>query len=150
MEITFSIIVPVFNQERFLNKCIQSILNQDYPFYEIIIIDDGSTDRSPQMCDAFESENVKVVHQQNSGQIVSRLNGIKMSTNDYLMFVDSDDYLESDALSTIVEYINKGFDCAIFGFKKVDDKDEIVFEHKEQKEELYDNNNRKELYKKIF
>ena len=101
-----SVIVPVYNVEKYLKKCIDSILEQTYPQYEVILVDDGSTDSSGMICDDFSKQDkrIKVIHQKNGGLSNARNSGIKVSQGDYLYFVDSDDYLEPNALEQHLQY----------------------------------------------
>ena len=99
-----SIIVPVYNVEHYLNKCLNSIEKQSYQDYELIIVDDGSTDNSSAICDTFAKShpNAVVIHQTNGGLSVARNVGIKSAKGEYLIFVDSDDFLiGEEALSRI-------------------------------------------------
>lgn len=91
-----SIIIPVYNTERFLDKCVDSVIRQTYRNIEIILVDDGSTDRSPEMCDRWAKidSRVKVIHQKNGGLCVARNVGIDVATGAYIGFVDSDDYID--------------------------------------------------------
>ncbi|CAK7053151.1 glycosyltransferase family 2 protein [Phascolarctobacterium sp.] len=91
-----SIIVPVYNVEKYIHKAIDSILNQTYKNIEIILIDDGSPDNCPAICDAYATQDhrVKVVHQQNSGLAASRMKGIAFARGEYILFIDSDDWIE--------------------------------------------------------
>ena len=93
-----SIIVPVYNVKNFLSKCINSIRNQTFKDYELILIDDGSTDGSGEMCDAFAKQNdkIKVIHQDNHGLAYVRNIGIAKAVGEYIGFVDSDDWIEPD------------------------------------------------------
>jgi glycosyltransferase involved in cell wall biosynthesis len=99
-----SIIVPVYNVEEYLGECIDSILSQTYKDYELILIDDGSTDGSGQMCDSFVDERIQVIHQQNSGISSVRNNGLRICRGEYIMFCDSDDKYGDP--STIKDNIN--------------------------------------------
>lgn len=96
----FSIIVPVYNTKPYLERCIKSILNQDYNNFELILIDDGSTDGSAEVCDEYArfDERIKVIHKENGGVSSARNCGIEIATGDYVWFVDSDDYIEQNAL----------------------------------------------------
>lgn len=98
-----SIIVPVFNVENYLKKCIDSLLIQTYNNIEIILIDDGSTDKSGQICDMYASQDsrIKVYHKENSGQSDARNMGLEYAEGDWITFVDSDDYVTMD----YVEYL---------------------------------------------
>lgn len=91
-----SVVVPVYNSERYLDECVHSVLDQRYPSLEIILVDDGSADSSGAMCDAFEADNpgvVRVVHKNNAGVSAARNTGMSLATGEYIMFVDSDDVL---------------------------------------------------------
>lgn len=113
-----SIIVPVYNVELYLEFCLKSLINQTYENKEIILIDDGSKDKSGYICDTYAKKynNIKVIHQKNSGVSVARNNGIKISNGKYILFIDSDDYLEPNTLSYIMEY---QYDLLCFGYNKV-------------------------------
>lgn len=93
-----SIIVPIYNVENYLRKCLDSILNQTYKNIEIILIDDGSKDSSGDICDeyALKSKKIKVIHKENAGLSATRNLGIEISTGDYIAFIDSDDYITED------------------------------------------------------
>lgn len=90
-----SVIVPVYNVERYIERCIESLLNQTYINLEIILVDDGSTDKSPEICDLYSKkfENLKVIHKENGGQSSARNMGLTVSTGSYIGFVDSDDWV---------------------------------------------------------
>ena len=105
----FSIVVPVYNSEKYLEKCLKSILNQSYKDFEVVLIDDGSTDKSGEICDkcGMIDSRVKVVHQKNQGQLAARLNGIKESGGEYIVFCDSDDLLDKKALSVLSSKIEE-------------------------------------------
>lgn len=91
-----SVIVPVYKSEKYLNRCVNSIRKQIYTNIEIILVDDGSPDQCPLMCDKFANidDRIKVIHKQNEGVAVARNAGMDVATGDYLTFVDSDDYIE--------------------------------------------------------
>ena len=93
-----SIIVPVYKAEKFLIRCTDSILKQTFSNIELILVDDGSPDHCPELCEkiAHKDHRVKVVHQKNSGVSVARNTGLKIATGDYITFVDSDDFIEPD------------------------------------------------------
>lgn len=95
-----SIIVPVYNVEKYLRECLDSILNQTFKDFELILIDDGSKDKSGEICDEYVKlhSNVTVVHQNNQGQAATRNNGVKISKSEWIMFVDSDDVIHPDLL----------------------------------------------------
>lgn len=99
----FSIVVPVYNTAEYIEQCVRSILLQDFTFFELILVDDGSTDGSSILCDEFASKDarVKVVHQENSGVSVARNRGLDVAIGRYVWFCDSDDWIEPGALGII-------------------------------------------------
>ena len=110
-----SIIVPVYGTEQYLSKCVESILSQTYSNTEIILVDDQSPDCCPAICDSFaERDNrVKVIHQENKGVSGARNTGIRCSSGEYIMFVDSDDEIYPDSVKLMLEDIVKyGADIA--------------------------------------
>ncbi len=118
----FSVIVPVYNTEKYLRKCIDSILNQSYDDYEIIIVNDGSTDSSKKIineyCKTFPSK-IKGVHKKNGGLSDARNKGVKKACGDYLLFVDSDDYIEKNLLKTLSKKLKDEPDIIRFQIKEV-------------------------------
>ena len=124
MEELITIIVPIYNVEQYLPKCIDSIINQTYQNLEIILVDDGSTDLSGDICDYYSEidSRVEVIHQANSGVSVSRNVGISLSKGKYLTFVDSDDYIFENYISCLY-YMIKHYnaDTSIASWKKVND-----------------------------
>lgn len=117
----FSIITPVYNCRRFIKKCIDSVIKQTYPSWELILIDDGSTDSSSEICDSYcYDARIKVIHQENSGQLVSRLNGVAIAEGVYTLGLDADDYLDIDCLEKIKRAIDiSGSDAVFFGYRNV-------------------------------
>ena len=127
-----SIIVPVYNVEAFLKKCVDSLLAQDLPKedYEVILVDDGSTDGSGALCDTLAAEhgNIRVIHQRNRGLSGARNAGTPAASGDYILFVDSDDYLCPNVLETLVGLMeSKDLDILRFNYQNVD-MDGKVFE----------------------
>ena len=102
-----SVIVPVYNVEKYVGACVDSILNQSYKNLEIILVDDGSTDRSGEICDGYSQRygNIKVVHQANGGLSAARNTGLDMMTGEYVTFVDSDDLIHREYISTLYKNI---------------------------------------------
>lgn len=102
-----SFIVPVYNVAPYLEQCIDSLICQDSDDYEIILVDDGSTDNSRETCDRYaeKTDKIKVIHKSNGGLLSARNAGIKEATGDYLAFVDGDDYLEKNCLATIMQTV---------------------------------------------
>jgi len=116
-----SIIVPVYNSEKYLNKCIKSILIQTYKNIELILINDGSIDNSGYLCDAYTNidHRVKVMHVENSGVSSARNKGIEAATGKFIQFVDSDDYIDQNMIQILVNEINKNVDIVICGYKRL-------------------------------
>jgi glycosyltransferase involved in cell wall biosynthesis len=113
-----SIIVPIYNAESYLDSCLASIMNQSYFNIQVILVDDGSTDGSPYICDKYaEKDNrILVIHKKNNGVSSARNTALNACTGTYVMFVDSDDWLDSDTVFTLIEIQKaKDYDIVIFG-----------------------------------
>lgn len=108
IEYKISFIVPVYNSEEYLCTCVDSLLNQSYQNFEVIMVDDGSTDNSSNICDAYEGKDnrVKTIHKKNGGLISSWICGTTESTGDYLCYVDSDDWIDAHMLSEMTLYLS--------------------------------------------
>lgn len=123
---TVSVIVPVYKAERFLDECVRSIANQTYRHLEILLVDDASPDRCPQMCDEWAARDtrVSVVHlKQGGGASAARNAGLDRCSGNYVMFVDSDDILDSEAIQYAVEQvIDGGYDLVVFGKRIIDEQ----------------------------
>lgn len=109
MNIKISVIVPVFNLEQYIGRCLDSLLAQTYMNIEIIIIDDGSCDGSPQIIAKYEKEhsNIKVIKQKNRGVTAARIAGVKAATGDYIGFVDGDDYIDADMYELLMNNMHQ-------------------------------------------
>ena len=112
-----SIIVPVYNAEEYLDRCLISILEQDFVSYEVILVDDGSTDSSPMICDRYSATDprFRTIHKENGGVSSARNAGLDLAKGEYVMFVDSDDALLPDALDALFEGL-AGEDIAVGGY----------------------------------
>lgn len=99
-----SVIIPVYNVEEYLRECIDSVLKQDYPLFEIILVDDGSTDASGKICDEYHvlDERIRVIHQTNQGLSGARNTGFSYAEGEYVYFLDSDDWIVPETLSELV------------------------------------------------
>ena len=104
-----SIIVPVYKTEKFLRKCVDSIIRQTYHDWEMWLVDDGSPDNSPAMCDEYAAKDkrIKVIHQHNQGLAMARNSGITRCNGDMVFFVDSDDWLEPDTIAVLADTMQK-------------------------------------------
>lgn len=109
MSILISIIIPVYNVEHYIRRCIDSVLIQDYRELDVVLVDDGSTDNSGEICDEFaeKDERVHVIHQDNQGASIARLNGLKSSQGEFVTFVDSDDWISPNYVSKLYKLIDK-------------------------------------------
>ena len=108
-KVKFSIIVPIYNCEMYIYKCIDSILNQTYNNFELILVDDGSTDKSSEICDKYKTKDdrINVIHKENEGVTCARAVGVDISSGDFLVFIDSDDWIEKNYLQTFLNIIVK-------------------------------------------
>lgn len=125
----FSVIVPVYNVEKYLKECVDSILKQTFTDFELILVDDGSTDSSPELCDEFarNDDRVKVIHNKNGGASVARNTGMKAAQGKYLINIDSDDYFLSDNVFEELHSHANDKDIILFKYQKFYD-DENKFE----------------------
>lgn len=105
----FSVIVPIYNVQKYLKRCIDSVLCQTFSDYELILVDDGSLDECPAICDSYAkvNEKIKVIHKQNGGLVSARQAGISVATGDYVFHLDGDDAVLPDALESAYEIIKK-------------------------------------------
>lgn len=137
-----SIIVPVYNVEKYLEKCILSLCSQTYKNIEILLIDDGSTDKSKKICDDLKKkdERIRVVHKKNQGLSSARNEGIKLASGQFLAFVDSDDYVENDMIELLYKNMEKyNAEISACGYIMVYNERNV----------LISNNNDVVVYKKI-
>ncbi|WP_163653691.1 glycosyltransferase family 2 protein [Listeria sp. PSOL-1] len=107
MNALVSVIVPVFNTAAYLERCLDSIEKQSYPHLEIIVINDGSTDDSVQLIKKHQDPRIKLIEQENKGQASARNHGLDIATGEYVMMVDSDDYISKDLVATCLEQVEK-------------------------------------------
>ena len=116
---SISVVVPIYNTEEYLDECIESILNQTYKDIELILVDDGSTDKSGEICEKYkvQDKRVTVVHTPNRGKIMARREGVMLAKSSYVTFVDSDDFLDERAYEYATGDIEKGIDVICFGLR---------------------------------
>lgn len=120
-----SVIIPVYKVEAYLKRCVESIVNQTYQNLEIILVDDGSPDRCPILCDGWAQKDnrIRVIHKENGGLSDARNAGMAVATGGYISFVDSDDWVESDFLQTMFDLLQKTkADIAECGVKYIDER----------------------------
>ncbi len=116
----FSVIVPIYNVQKYLKRCIESVLSQTFGDYELILVDDGSLDECPIICDEYAktNEKIKVIHKQNGGLVSARQAGIRVATGDYVFHLDGDDAILPDALESAYKIINNyNPDIVSFSYK---------------------------------
>ncbi len=140
MKPLISVIVPVYKVEKYLDRCVESIVNQTYENLEIILVDDGSPDNCPEMCDAWaEKDNrIKVIHKENGGVSSARNAALDVAKGEYIGFVDSDDFLNNNYFTVLMQENTDNFDIVACNFKCIKDdeffdngrvyKDQTVFE----------------------
>lgn len=133
-----SVIVPVFNAEKFLIRCIESIISQSFSNWELILVNDGSSDKSPQICDSYASydSRVKVIHKQNQGVSKARNSGLDIAKGEYICFVDSDDVIDSCTFEKILPYIENKIDCIVYGYDRINNNklEKFILPYKTQSE----------------
>lgn len=126
----FSIIVPVYNVEKYVKKCLESIVNQTYRDYEVIIVNDGSTDGSIRIVNQFIEEDpnrIRLINQQNKGLGGARNTGLENALGEYIVYLDSDDFISENMLGIINQYIsNNQYDMIIFNSFKADEQGNII------------------------
>ena len=130
MDSLISVIVPIYNVEKYLDRCVNSIINQTYKNLEIILVDDGSPDNCPQMCDDYAKKDsrIRVVHKENGGLSDARNAGMKVATGEYVSFIDSDDYVSLDfyetLLQTMIDNDSDIVECSVVKFYEDNNFDE--------------------------
>ena len=119
----FSVIIPVYNVEKYIKKCLDSVFNQSFKDYEVIVVNDGTEDRS---MDIVEKYDVNIINQKNSGLSSARNAGVKKSKGEYIIFLDSDDYWEEDLLKEIALSTKNNPDIVRFQIQEVQDNKTII------------------------
>lgn len=144
-----TVIVPVYNVEKYIEECIDSLICQTYKNIEIILVDDGSIDRSGKICDQYAEADcrIKVIHKKNEGLGFARNSGLDVAEGQYVTFVDSDDKVEKNLIELLMDGVNAyGCDTCIGGFKRIAKDGQVVFEeHYEEK--IYEEDN---VYNELF
>lgn len=147
-----SVIIPLYNKESSINKTVESVLSQTFMDFELLIIDDGSTDNSLECLSTFKDKRIKIISKKNGGVSDARNFGIKASSSEYIYFLDADDIITEDCLSVFVDLIEKHKDAAVFvaNFKVVNtDGSEFVY-CSGQKEMVVQNNFKALWTKSVF
>lgn len=124
----FSVVLSIYGVEKYLDRCINSILNQDFDNFELILVDDGSKDNCPAMCDEWSKKDkrIKVIHKENAGLGFARNSGLDAAEGDFIFFIDSDDYILPKLFSSVHEkLVGKQTDIVFYGFNRIDEKGNI-------------------------
>ena len=114
-----SIIVPCYNIEKYLSKCIEHVVNQTYPYWELILVDDGSPDDTGKLCDEYAAKDnrIKVIHKKNGGLVSARNAGYDIATGEWIMYVDGDDWIDTDTCEKIMQFVSQNQDVDIVFWK---------------------------------
>lgn len=131
MSTLFSVLVPVYNVEKYLAECIESVLSQTYAHFELILVDDGSTDNSGKICDEYaaKDDRIAVIHQENQGLIMARRKGIAAAKGVFFLFLDSDDYWDASLLQTVNQTVHEYHcDMVLYNFKCVSESGAFISE----------------------
>ncbi len=152
----FSILVPVYNSEKYLKECFESVLLQSEQDFELVLVDDGSTDSGGQICDRYQAQYpdlVRVIHQPNAGLILARRAGIRAAKGDYCMFLDADDAYEPECLATVRETITQtGADTVIFNNYSYFDADGSIEPNKAAFADgsVFEGDDKRQIYQKLI
>ena len=152
MEEIISVIVPVYNVEKYLNKCVDSIVNQTYKNLEIILVDDGSPDNCPKICDEYAKKDnrIKVIHKENGGLSDARNKGIEVATGKYIGFVDSDDWIDLNMYEELYKVIKEfNASVAVCNILKVKNEDQKINNNKKNNTKVYSQEDYLKKYFKI-
>lgn len=147
-----SVIVPLYNAERFLNKCVESIVNQTYRDLEIILVNDGSQDESLQICKEFASKDSRIIvlSKENGGQMSAWIEGVKNSHGDFLAFVDSDDFLDLSTYEKMISVAKKTNADIVMCGRRVFGKNSCSEDYLLNYKDYYDKNSINEIHSKVF
>ena len=136
-----SVVIPVYKVEKYLDRCVESVLGQTLRDIEIILVDDGSPDRCPELCDAYVAKypNIKVIHKQNAGLGMACNSGIEVATGRYIAFLDSDDWADPDMYATMLSAAEKyGADMVFTGLRRVNENGEAAPMDQAEELRIYD------------
>ncbi len=148
-----SVIIPVYNTAQYLNKCVQSVCNQTLNDWEMILVDDGAKDESPQICDewAQKDERIHVIHKENEGLGLTRNAGLKIAKGEFVCFLDSDDTIDEETLEYCVDkLINEQADACFYGRKSQGKDGKYVVNHKIPLKLVFSGDEVKNEYAKIY
>lgn len=147
-----SVIIPVYNVEKYLHECIDSVINQTYKNLEIILVDDGSTDSSGEICDEYieKDDRITVIHQKNGGLSVARNTGLSEANGNYVYFLDSDDYIAENTLETLLEIGKKdNSDIVFFDAVSFTDTDDFTVKQNYIRKNKYQTDSGLNIFSKL-
>lgn len=149
MDDLISVIIPVYNVEQYLDRCLQSVVNQTYKNLEIILVDDGSTDSSGKICDDWKKKDdrIYVVHKSNGGLSSARNAGMKKMTGKYVAFIDSDDWIELNMYEELINLLKENPNCEVAQGDFYSSKNENVVKQPSVKIEIW---NKQKMFKYFF
>ena len=134
-----SVVIPLYNKEQIIEKCLQSVLSQDYDDFEVIIVNDGSTDRSVEIVKAIDDSRIRLIEQENGGPSKARNTGVKNAKGDWIVFLDADDEFLSGALKKICNLIQNHPNVSMFGCSYITNDGKNVIEPYKIKDGYYTN-----------
>lgn len=129
MKPLLTVVIPVYNVEKYLKRCVESVIAQDWKKYEILLVDDGSTDHSPQICDNYVKtyDFISVIHKENGGLSEARNTGLSQAKGEYVYFPDSDDWIEPDTFIALSEALeSQKFDIISFNREFVKGEEDVI------------------------
>lgn len=154
VELKVSVIIPIYKVEKYIHQCIDSVLNQTYKNIEVILVDDGSPDNCPDICDSYAKEDnrVKVIHKENGGLSSAREAGMASVTGDYVMFVDSDDWIDLNTIELCMHEISKDLNigCILFSYIKETPNSSIPMHIMDDTVHLVDDEAENRVYRRLF
>ena len=129
MQQTITVVVPIYNAEIYLARCIESLIHQTYPSLQIILVNDGAIDNSLAIAQEYAAQDsrIEVYSQTNQGQSAARNRGIMHAKGEYISFVDADDYIDQSFYQTLIQHIGEN-DCVQIGYKRVDNRGTVLLE----------------------
>ena len=144
--IKFSVIVPLYNCEKYVSECIASILAQKYEDFELLVVNDGSTDSSREIVASYNDSRIRIIDKDNGGLLHARLTGLEEARNDYVVFVDADDKIDCTLLGDLAVQFSQGMDCVLYKLREFSEEGEKnppngTFQDKR----IFEDHNRQEL-----
>ncbi|MBQ8658550.1 MAG: glycosyltransferase family 2 protein [Clostridia bacterium] len=142
--IKFSVIVPLYNCEKYIQECLNSILAQTYPEFEIVVINDGSTDHSSNLVNEYKDSRIKMYTQENRGLFHARLSGLRYAENEICLYVDADDKIQPNLLSELAKEFENGAECVVYGLQRFGLGEKLAIKNNEEKRLVFEENDQRE------